>query len=99
LDLLDGLAGGSASDEAPAVAKKPGAEEVKKPKEEMIDGMPESFVGPLLAHLVAHEVGHTLGLRHNFKGSSVYKLSDINSEEFKGKKTFAGSVMDYTPVN
>ena len=31
--------------------------------------MPEWFVGPLLADLVAHEVGHTLGLRHNFKAS------------------------------
>lgn len=65
----------------------------------MIDGMPESFVGPLVAELVAHEVGHTLGLRHNFKASSIYSLEEINSPEIKGKKPFAGSVMDYLPVN
>ena len=38
-------------------------------KEQMIDGIPENFIGPLLADLVAHEVGHTIGLRHNFKAS------------------------------
>ncbi|MEL6896783.1 MAG: DUF5117 domain-containing protein, partial [Planctomycetota bacterium] len=32
-----------------------------------LDNMPDWFVGPLLADLVSHEVGHTLGLRHNFK--------------------------------
>ena len=41
-------------------------------KEQMLDGMPESFIGPLLADLVSHEVGHTLGLRHNFQ--SVQRL-------------------------
>ena len=66
---------------------------------ELLDGVPAEFVGPLLADLVAHEVGHTLGLRHNFKASSVYTLEEINSEEFKGRKSFVTSVMDYTPLN
>ena len=66
---------------------------------QMLDGMPETFIGPLLADLVTHEVGHTLGLRHNFKGSSVYTIDQMNSEEFKGKKALAGSVMDYIPTN
>lgn len=70
-----------------------------KPKGQQLDGMPESFVGPLVAHLVAHEVGHTLGLRHNFKASSVYSLAEINSDEVRGKKQLAGSVMDYIGVN
>lgn len=74
-------------------------EEDKKPEEAKLDGMPESFIGPLLADLVAHEVGHTLGLRHNFKASSVYSLEEINSKEIKGNKPFAGSVMDYLPIN
>jgi hypothetical protein len=73
--------------------------ESKDSKKDLIDGMPEEFIGPVLAQLVAHEVGHTLGLRHNFKSSSVYELSKINSEELKGKQPLAGSVMDYLPVN
>lgn len=74
-------------------------EEEKKPEESMLDGMPESFIGPLIADLVAHEVGHTLGLRHNFKASSIYSLKQINSPEVKDRKALAGSVMDYLPIN
>ncbi len=75
--------------------------EAKKddPKGDTLDGIPEWFVGPLLADLVSHEVGHTLGLRHNFKASSIYSENKINSYEVKGEKPFAGSVMDYIPVN
>lgn len=68
-------------------------------KSDMLDGMPDWFVGPLLADLVAHEVGHTLGLRHNFKGSALHTLDEINSDDVKGKATITASVMDYTPIN
>jgi hypothetical protein len=78
--------------------KKDGDKKDDKPKEDLIDGIPDWFVGPALAHLTVHEVGHTLGLRHNFKASSIYTLKQINSPEMKGKCT-VGSVMDYTPVN
>ena len=73
--------------------------EEEKAEEDMLDGIPDWFVGPLIADLVAHEVGHTIGLRHNFKASSIYDFEAINSDEIKGKKPFAGSVMDYLPVN
>ncbi|MEZ5304422.1 MAG: zinc-dependent metalloprotease [Verrucomicrobiales bacterium] len=93
---LDAVAEGEGGD-------KPG-EGGDKPKddgdgEQMVDGIPESFIGPLIIDLVAHEVGHTLGLRHNFKASSIYTYEQINSDELKGKKPFTGSVMDYIPVN
>jgi Met-zincin/Domain of unknown function (DUF5117) len=76
-----------------------GDAEPKKDKVQMIDGVPEWFVGPMLAELVAHEVGHTLGLRHNFKGSSSYELDEINSEKMKGIKPWSSSVMDYNGIN
>jgi len=79
--------------------KKKDEDKKEEKKEPMIDGMPESFIGPLLADLVCHEVGHTLGLRHNFKASSCYAITAINSKELKGNKPFASSVMDYLPVN
>ncbi len=66
---------------------------------QMLDGVPEWFVGPALAHLTAHEVGHTLGLRHNFKASSVFTMAEINSDKVKDKEPFAASVMDYNPIN
>ncbi len=92
-------------EQPPADEKKPDEkkddkkDEKKKEPVDNIDGIPEWFVGPSLADLVAHEVGHTLGLRHNFKASSIYAYKDINSEAFKGKKPYTSSVMDYNPVN
>lgn len=73
--------------------------EAKKSEDDELDGVPARFIGPLLADLVAHEVGHTLGLRHNFKASGLYSLAEINSKKLKGQKPFAGSVMDYLPLN
>lgn len=73
--------------------------ELMRDAADTLDGIPEWFVGPLLSELVCHEVGHTLGLRHNFKASSIYTLAQINSPEWKGKKALAGSVMDYLPPN
>jgi len=71
----------------------------KKEAGDMIDGVPEWFVGPMLAELVAHEVGHTIGLRHNFKGSSAHSLEDINSDKVKGVEPWSSSVMDYNGIN
>ena len=46
-----------------------------------------------------HEVGHTLGLRHNFKGSSVASLKQINAKKTTDRRSATTSVMDYLPVN
>ena len=46
-----------------------------------------------------HEVGHTLGLRHNFKASTLYSLDDMNDPEKTDETGIVASVMDYTPTN
>lgn len=92
--LAQEVAAADAGEEKPEDKDKP-----EEPKEQMLDGIPESFIGPLLADLVAHEVGHTLGLRHNFKASSVFTYEEINSKKLKGNTPLAGSVMDYIPTN
>ena len=51
-----------------------------------------------ITNLTLHEVGHTLGLRHNFRGSFKYSPSEIHNKELTGN-TIMNSVMDYDPIN
>ena len=51
-----------------------------------------------IVSLTMHEVGHTLGLRHNFKSSWIYNADDIHNVSITGK-SHIGSVMDYDPIN
>jgi len=60
-------------------------------------GYPDGFVNALVKDVVMHEVGHTLGLRHNFKASTWRSLAEINSDERPG--VLCASVMDYNPIN
>lgn len=54
----------------------------------------ERFLYDIIKEVVMHEVGHTLGLRHNFKASSIYTLEEIQKRRATNEAT-AGSVMDY----
>ncbi len=51
-----------------------------------------------IVELVAHEVGHTLGLRHNFRGSSILPPSELNDTAKTSEIGQSSSVMDYNPV-
>jgi hypothetical protein len=46
-----------------------------------------------------HEVGHTLGLRHNFKASAAKSLAEINDAAGTAASGGSASVMDYIPAN
>jgi hypothetical protein len=59
----------------------------------------DGFVDEGIIDLVCHEVGHTLGLRHNFKGSTVYIEEQLQNKKFTEEYGITSSIMDYTPIN
>ena len=59
----------------------------------------ETFVLSDLKEVTMHEVGHALGLTHNFRASTVYTQAQLNDLEFTTKNGVTGSVMEYTPIN
>jgi hypothetical protein len=58
-----------------------------------------AYVNDFLRELIAHEVGHTLGLRHNFHASGMLKPEELNNTAVTRQKGLVGSVMDYNAVN
>ncbi|MBX6312886.1 MAG: zinc-dependent metalloprotease [Isosphaeraceae bacterium] len=61
--------------------------------------LPEEFIGQALKEVVMHEVGHSLGLRHNFKASTMLTTDQLQDTTITSQKGLSGSVMDYLPVN
>ncbi len=49
--------------------------------------------------VIMHEVGHTLGLRHNFRASTAYSLTQLQDPRFTREHGLSSSVMDYLPFN
>jgi hypothetical protein len=67
-----------------------------------IDGagpLPEAYLHDAIRDLVLHEVGHTLGLRHNFRGSSAIPFERLHDRDFVRRHGLTLSVMDYAAVN
>jgi hypothetical protein len=63
-------------------------------------GVPlKEYTHQFLRWLVAHEVGHVLGLRHNFRGSTMLTPDQLNDTSITHTTGLVGSVMDYVPVN
>jgi hypothetical protein len=60
---------------------------------------PDSLMGRLVQYVVAHEVGHTLGLQHNMKASSLYPVDSIRSASFVQRMGHTPSIMDYARFN
>jgi uncharacterized protein DUF4953/uncharacterized protein DUF5117/uncharacterized protein DUF5118 len=55
------------------------------------------YVGQALKALIMHEVGHTLGLRHNFRGSAGVTRAQMTDRSYTRVNGLGVSVMDYNP--
>ncbi|MDZ4722630.1 MAG: zinc-dependent metalloprotease [candidate division Zixibacteria bacterium] len=63
------------------------------------DSLSDAYVKSFLTFVVSHEVGHTLGFRHNFESSSIYTFDQINDPAFSSVHGQLGTVMDYPAPN
>ena len=59
----------------------------------------EAFVQAYIKDVIVHEVGHTLGLRHNFKASTTVTRDQLKDTAFGSARGISGSVMDYNAFN
>lgn len=57
------------------------------------------LMGQLVRFVSSHEVGHTLGLRHNFAGTSFFTAEQLRDTTFLRKHGHTTSIMDYSRFN
>ncbi|MDF9795420.1 hypothetical protein OKW21_000683 [Catalinimonas alkaloidigena] len=60
---------------------------------------PEAEIGEMMRMVIAHEVGHALGLPHNMKASAAYPTDSLRSADFTQQYGLTPSIMDYARVN
>jgi hypothetical protein len=68
------------------------------PSARTLNTSPED-IGEMMRMVIAHEVGHALGLPHNMKASYAYPVDSLRSASFTNKWGLATTIMDYTRYN
>jgi hypothetical protein len=61
--------------------------------------LPDALMGELVHYVVAHEVGHTLGLPHNMKASSLYPFEKLRDPTWLKENGHTPTIMDYSRFN
>lgn len=61
--------------------------------------LPDDLMNDLIRYVTAHEVGHTLGLRHNHRASQAYSVSQLRDPKFLEKNGNVASIMSYGRYN
>lgn len=61
--------------------------------------MPDDIVSETLEYIIAHEVGHTLGLMHNMAASAAIPTDSLRSVSFTQQFGTTASIMDYARFN
>lgn len=62
--------------------------------------LPEALIGDAARFVACHEVGHSLGLRHNMIASNAYPTDSLRSKSFTDRVCgTAASIMDYARFN
>jgi hypothetical protein len=59
----------------------------------------QEFVKSYIRSVTMHEMGHILGLRHNFVASRLNTLEDLKDGERVRQRGTVASVMEYDPFN
>ncbi|HVF97433.1 MAG TPA: zinc-dependent metalloprotease, partial [Flavisolibacter sp.] len=60
---------------------------------------PDSLMGELIRFVSSHEVGHTLGLRHNYGSSSTVPVESLRNKSWVEEHGHTPSIMDYARFN
>ncbi|MEE4189685.1 MAG: zinc-dependent metalloprotease [Roseobacter sp.] len=61
--------------------------------------LPEELQGRILRYAVSHEVGHTLGLRHNHRASTAWRIDQLRDPAFAAENGSTASIMAYGRFN
>jgi Met-zincin/Domain of unknown function (DUF5117)/Domain of unknown function (DUF5118) len=61
--------------------------------------MPDSLLGEAIRAVIAHEIGHALGLPHNMIASSAYPVDSLRSGSFTRRMGLTPTIMDYARQN